>query len=94
MLRAPVHIPLKPADVAWLSILAITVAVDATADEGDTLSERADQYRPRILVQVFIVATALHLMRVIPRRYRRYDPWSVAWHIDKRYRRRRPSSPH
>jgi hypothetical protein len=63
---------------AWLGLGAYVVATEVCAPDGELLSQAVDRWlekRPgRTVSAVTIVATALHLLNLLPERY---DPFAI-----------------
>lgn len=61
---------MQHSDAAWVTIAAGVIAYEASAPEGELLSQAVGRYRERhpILVTLMIVYLAAHLLRVVPAR--------------------------
>jgi hypothetical protein len=72
----------------WLGIAAVVLAHNSTAEDGDTLSEMADEWvlAYPVLTRAVIAMFALHLANAI---YARYDPVHLAFTVTRTWRRRR-----
>lgn len=61
---------LRPADYAWMTLIAGVVAWEALAPQGELLSEGVDRQllRHPILTRTVILLTAAHLLNALERK--------------------------
>ncbi|AQT78337.1 hypothetical protein B1R94_02435 [Mycolicibacterium litorale] len=61
---------LRQADYGWLTVAAVVLVVEATAEPGELLSEGVDRYLARRpwLTRTAVVLTAAHLLNLLPAR--------------------------
>ncbi|WP_202973039.1 DUF7427 family protein [Mycobacterium celatum] len=78
---------LRPADKAWLTLVAAIVVYELAARDGELLSDGVQRYMARQpwLVRAVIAVTAAHLMNALPRRL---DPYQGCHRITLHYRKR------
>lgn len=78
---------MRPSEKAWLAIAIGVIAYDATAKEGETLSEGVDQWliKHPTLTRLAILAVAHHLTNDL---HPRADPIGLAFIAVRRIRRR------
>lgn len=83
-------------ETAWLAIAGAVILHEAICHQDQLLSDAADRYRTKhpLIVHAFVLATAAHLLRRIPRQLDAYSyvPY-VTVHVLPKYRRNREQSP-
>lgn len=82
-------------EAAWIAIAGAVVIHEAVCGKDELLSDAADRCRSRhpVIVHAFVLATAAHLLRKLPRQLDAYSyvPY-VTVHVLPKYRRNREQS--